>query len=39
MDRFMGCNVTFGSDADEIAFLGTAQQMPVLGADPFLNSY
>ena len=37
MDAFMGCEVTFGADKDEVVFLGTAQQMPVLGADPFLN--
>ena len=37
MDAFMGRKVTFGADADEIAFPGTAEQMPVLGADPYLN--
>jgi len=37
MDAFMGCDVTFGADADEVLFLRTAQQMPVLGADPVLN--
>jgi len=37
MDAFMGRNVTFGADADEVVFLGSAQQLPVLGADPYLN--
>ena len=37
MDAFMGREVTFGADADQIVFPGTAQQMPVLGADPYLN--
>ena len=38
MDAFMGREVTFGDDADEVVFIGTAPQMPVLGADPYLNS-
>jgi Arabinose-binding domain of AraC transcription regulator, N-term len=33
MDAFMGHEVTFGADADEVTFLGTAQELPVLGAD------
>ena len=37
MDAFMGCDVTFGADTDEVVFLRTAQQMPVVGADPVLN--
>jgi AraC-like DNA-binding protein len=37
MDAFMGREVIFGADADEIVFPGTAEQMPVLGADPYLN--
>jgi AraC-like DNA-binding protein len=37
MDAFMGREVTFGADADEIVFPGNAEQMPVLGADPYLN--
>jgi hypothetical protein len=32
MDAFMGREVTFGADADPIGFLGTAPQIPVLGA-------
>src|SRR5215510_12577613 len=37
MDAFMGREVTFGADADEIVFPGTAQQIPIIGADPYLN--
>jgi AraC-like DNA-binding protein len=37
MDAFMGHEVTFGAGADEVVFLGTAQQTPILGADPYLN--
>jgi AraC-like DNA-binding protein len=37
MAAFMGREVAFGAEADEIVFPGTAQQMPVLGADPYLN--
>ena len=37
MDAFMGCDVNFGADTDEVMYLGTARKMPVLGADPYLN--
>jgi AraC-like DNA-binding protein len=37
MDAFMGCKVEFSTDADEVAFPGTAQEMPILAADPYLN--
>ena len=37
MNAFMGREVTFGADADQIVFPGTAEQMPVVGADPYLN--
>jgi AraC-like DNA-binding protein len=37
MDAFMGREVTFGADADEVDFAGAARQLPVLGADPYLN--
>jgi AraC-like DNA-binding protein len=37
MDAFMGCEVDFGADADEVVFPGTAQQMTILAADPYLN--
>jgi AraC-like DNA-binding protein len=37
LDSFMGCDVVFGADTDEVEFPGAAQQMPVAGADPYLN--
>jgi len=37
LDAFMGREVIFGADADEVRLVGTAPQMPVLGADPYLN--
>jgi AraC-like DNA-binding protein len=37
MDAFMGREVSFGADVDEVIFPGTAQRMPILGADPYLN--
>jgi hypothetical protein len=33
----MGREVSFGADADEVIFPGTAERMPILGADPYLN--
>ena len=35
--RFLGCDVEFGADTDEVAFPGTVEQMPVVSADPYLN--
>jgi AraC-like DNA-binding protein len=37
LDTFLGCHVVFGADRDEVAFPGTAKQMPVVNADPYLN--
>jgi AraC-like DNA-binding protein len=37
MDAFMGREVSFGAGADEVVFVGTAQQTPILAADPYLN--
>jgi AraC-like DNA-binding protein len=37
LDRFLGCDVVFGADTDEVAFPGTAKEMPVVDADPYLN--
>jgi AraC-like DNA-binding protein len=37
LDRFLGCDVVFGADTDEVAFPGTATEMPVVSVDPFLN--
>jgi AraC-like DNA-binding protein len=35
---FFGCDVVFGSAADEIAFPSTIQPAPLASADPFLNA-
>jgi AraC-like DNA-binding protein len=37
LDKFLGCAVVFGANMDEVAFAGTASEMPVLSVDPFLN--
>ena len=37
LDRFLGCDVVFGADTDEVAFPGTAKEMPVVHADPQLS--
>jgi AraC-like DNA-binding protein len=37
LDTFLGCDVVFGADRDEVAFPGTANEMPVVDADPYLN--
>jgi len=37
MNALMGHEINFGADADEVTFLGPAQELPVLGADPYLN--
>ena len=37
MDKFLGCNVVFGAYSDALAFPGTAKEMPVVDADPYLN--
>ena len=37
MDAFMGCEVDFSADADEVVFPGMAQEMPIVAADPYLN--
>jgi len=37
MAAFMGCDITFGADADEVVFFGPTHRLPVLGADPYLN--
>ena len=34
---FFGSDVTFGAAADEVAFSTSIKQMPVVGADPYLN--
>jgi AraC-like DNA-binding protein len=37
LNKFMGCDVSFGGDADEVTFPGTVKQLRVVGADPYLN--
>jgi AraC-like DNA-binding protein len=37
LEKFLGCDVTFGAATDEVAFPGTVKQMPVVYADPYLN--
>ena len=34
---FFGSNVTFGATADEVTFSRSVKQLPVVGADPYLN--
>ena len=34
---FFGSDVTFGAAVDEVAFSTSIRQMPVVGADPYLN--
>jgi AraC-like DNA-binding protein len=33
-----GCDIEFGSNVDDIAYPGTTAQLPVVTADPYLNS-
>ena len=35
--NFFGSDVKFGAAADEVAFSTSIKQMPVVGADPYLN--
>jgi AraC-like DNA-binding protein len=35
--KFMGCDVVFGANVDEITFPGTIKQVPIVNADPYLN--
>src|SRR5262245_1166408 len=34
---FLGCELVFGADSDEVVFAGTAKAMSVVNADPYLN--
>jgi AraC-like DNA-binding protein len=34
---FLGCEIEFGSSADEVVFPATVKLMPVVSADPYLN--
>jgi AraC-like DNA-binding protein len=37
LNSFLGCDVAFGADADEIVFPGDVTDMPVVSGDPYLN--
>ena len=37
LDAFLGCDVEFGADTDEVAFPYDVRDMPVVSADPYLN--
>jgi len=38
LSRFMGCDVEFGADVDEILFTREDGELPVVNADPYLNN-
>jgi AraC-like DNA-binding protein len=38
LNAFLGCEVAFGSDADEIVFSEDVGDLPVVSGDPYLNS-
>jgi AraC-like DNA-binding protein len=35
---FFGCDIAFGSDIDEVACEAASARLPLMGADPYLNS-
>ena len=37
LNRFLGCNVAFGADRDELAFPRVVKATPVVNADAYLN--
>jgi len=37
LSAFLGCDVAFGADVDEIVFSENVQDMPVVSGDPYLN--
>jgi AraC-like DNA-binding protein len=37
LSSFLGCDVAFEAEVDEIVFPENAQDMPVVGGDPYLN--
>jgi AraC-like DNA-binding protein len=37
LNSFLGCDVAFGADADEIVFPADVKDMPVVSVDPYLN--
>ena len=38
LNAFLGCDVEFGSDVDEIVFSESVEQIPVVTGDPYLNA-
>jgi AraC-like DNA-binding protein len=38
LNAFLGCEVAFGSDADEIVFAENVGELPVVSGDPYLNA-
>jgi AraC-like DNA-binding protein len=37
LNAFLGCDVEFGADVDEVAFPETVKDIPTVSADPYLN--
>jgi len=37
LEKFFGCRIEFGADTDQIIFDRKAAQLPLVGADPYLN--
>lgn len=37
-NTFFGSDVTFGGAVDEVVFSGSTRQLPIIGADPYLNA-
>jgi AraC-like DNA-binding protein len=37
LSSFLGCNVVFGADVDEVVFPRHVKDMPVVSVDPYLN--
>jgi len=35
--RYLGCELVYGADSDEVVFAGMAKAMSVVNADPYLN--
>jgi AraC-like DNA-binding protein len=35
---FFGCTIEFGSDIDEVTYPGASARLPIVSADPYLNS-
>jgi AraC-like DNA-binding protein len=37
LNSFLGCDIVFGADVDEVVFPGYVKDMPVISGDPYLN--